>query len=396
VAALALLVLLPAAPAEARRSLFPYRGLGAWIDIFDDAAWDDPAGTVRSAAERGVRTIYLETCNWRCERDLFRPPRIADFIRAGNANGVRIVAWYLPGFDNLRRDFRRSKRAIEFETSGGQRFDGFALDIESFNVASVTARNRRLLRLSRDIRDFAGPRYPLGAITPPWFYSWEPFPYRALAAQYDAFLPMNYFTVRANGARAARRHTVATIREIRSESGIRNVPIHVIGGIADEMNGRETRALVRTGREHGVLGMSLYDMFTSSGEDWSELAKVPVNPRQDPALPVGLGFGRALGNLPNGDSTHPKEVFFRASGRSGGWTLRFEATGIQPGEVAVIVNWHPVGNVHATGGSWEQQRIRIPARYLRGDSQNTIGFVADGRYPDWHIWGVRDVRLVRR
>ncbi|HWC32425.1 MAG TPA: hypothetical protein VG709_04785 [Actinomycetota bacterium] len=394
-AAVAGTLLMGVVPAEAvRPPLLPYRGLGAWIDIYDDEAWDRPAATARTIAARGVRTLYLETCNFRCERDLFRPAAMARLLRASHVEGMKVVAWYLPGFQNVRRDVRRARKAIEFETSDGHRFDGFALDIEAMEDSPVEERNRRVRVVSRRLRELVGAGYALGAITPHGEYPWDPFPYRMLGLYYDVFLPMNYFAVRDSGARAARRHTAFNIRTIREETGIRNAPIHIIGGVADEMNRKEAVAFVRTAREHGVLGASAYDVFTSGPEDWRAMRSVPANPRQSPALPVALGYARPLGNLPFADRTHPKEVFFRLGGRAAGATLRFDAYGIQRDEVSVVVNWRRVGDVRATGGDWKRRRVAIPARLLRDRGPNTIGFIADGRFPNWRVWGVREVRLV--
>lgn len=370
-----------------------FRGLGAWIDIYDDRAWDEPGATVRAIAARGVRTLYLETCNFRCEGDLFRPAAMARLVRTAHEEGMQVAAWYLPGFENVRKDVRRSRKAIEFETADGHRFDAFALDVEALEVFPVETRNRRVRVVSRRIRELVGPGYPLGAITPHGEYPWDPFPYRMLAAFYDVFLPMNYFAVRDSGARAARRHTAFNIRTIREATGIRNVPIHIIGGVADVMNAKEALAFVRTAREHGVLGASAYDVFTSGPEDWRALRTVPANPPQSPALPVSLGYGRALGNLPFADSTHPKEVFFRLGPQAGGANLFFDAYGIQRDEVAVVVNWRRIRHVRPTGNEWTRRRAAIPGRLLRDDGPNTIGFIADGRFPNWRTWGVRDVSL---
>lgn len=252
-------------------SVMAYRGLGTWVDIYDDQAWDDPEGTVLAIAARGVHTLYLETCNFSCKNALFRPHRMARILTAAHALDMRVVAWYLPGFDKPVRDYNRSMRAIEFETPTGDRFDAFALDIEAKVVTSVSTRNARVLDLAEDLRAAVGPSYPLGAITPPWYWDW-PFPYAGLAEHVDVFLPMAYSSFRVSGARATHTDIVRNIEAVRQGTGRRNIPIHLIGGIADGLNKGETRAVVRAAREHGLFGISLYDYFTSSAEDWTQLA----------------------------------------------------------------------------------------------------------------------------
>lgn len=288
VAAVALL--LHQTPAGASLALEPYQGLGAWIDIYDEPAWRHPEGVIRGLSERGVRTLYLQTCNYGCSEALFRPVSMARLIRTAHAREMQVVAWYLPGLDDMRRDLRRSLAAIRFRTWEGQGFDSFALDIEARLVEPAWKRNRRLVALSRRIR--AATEQPLGAITPPWFYDWPKFPYRTLARSYDVFLPMNYFL--EPGPVGARMHTVRNIRLIRQATGVRDIPIHSIGGVADNLSSKQTRALVRAGRAEGILGTSLYDVFTSRGGDWRALQAVILGPPATPAPPPPAPAGRPL------------------------------------------------------------------------------------------------------
>lgn len=271
--AVAVGLLLTPAPAAARKPhRGPFRGLGAWVDIYDDALWNDPEGTVAGLQLQSVRTLYLETCNYNCPEPLHRPPNMERFIHAAHASGIRVVAWYLPGFDNLRRDLTYSRAALNFRTALGQKFDGFALDIEARLVNPVGKRNHRVIELSRKIRGAAGARHPLGAITPPWFYEWGgPFPYRALEGLYDAFLPMIYFGGRAEGPKAARRNVANNFDQIRGGTGNRRTAIHAIGGIADELGRREVAAFVNATDRRGGIGVSLYDVATSGPEDWQGL-----------------------------------------------------------------------------------------------------------------------------
>jgi hypothetical protein len=258
--------------AAARVKLGAYRGVGAWVDIFDDQGWADPEGTVAAIAATGARTLFLETCNYKCKNDLFRPQLTSRWIDAAHANGLRIVAWYLPDFDNLHRDRKRSVAAIKFESATGQRFDSFALDIEARIVNPVERRNRRIVELSRRIRKAAGARYPLGAITPPWFYEWGgPFPYASLDRWYDVFVPMIYFGARSSGTKGARRHLAKNVEQIVAGTGDPRTRIHAIGGIADELNAEEVRAFAAAARNRGAVGVSLYDHFTSGSDDYSAL-----------------------------------------------------------------------------------------------------------------------------
>jgi hypothetical protein len=268
------LLLTPAVPAGARKPhRAPFRGLGAWIDIYDDGLWNEPEVAVAALDGEGVRTLYLQTCNYNCKESLHRSPNMERFIHAAHASRIRVVAWYLPGFDNLHRDLARSRDALNFRTSLGQGFDGFALDIEARLVNPVGRRNRRIVDLSWKIRRAAGARSPLGAITPPWFYDWGgPFPYRALDPVYDAFLPMTYFSGRGEGPKIARRNTALDFEAIRRGTGDPRTAIHAIGGIADQLGRREVAAFANAAKRRGGIGVSLYDVATSEPEDWRGLA----------------------------------------------------------------------------------------------------------------------------
>jgi hypothetical protein len=378
-----------------------YRGLGAWVDLFEGRAWRRPTRAVADMKSHGVRTLYLETSNYSQPRDIAMPRVVERFIEAAHARNMDVVAWYLPGFRNLRLDLRRSMKAIRFRTDSGQRFDSFGLDIEASIVDPPSRRTRRLLTLSRKIRARAGGGYPLGAIIPsPRGIElaedyWPVFPYAQLAQIYDVFVPMGYFTYHVNGPDKTHFDTLRNIEILREEVGDPTVAVHLIGGIADDASVNEVHAFVQAVREHGLLGASLYNWSLTRDHDWVHLEEIPTNPRQAAALPVPLGYGEALGNVPGGDESHPKEVFFAGGGLSGPRVLQFEAFDVQSGEVTVWVNWRAVADVEPTAPkAWSEPRtILVADDLLRDTGRNVIAFTAAGDYPDWSVWGVRGVHL---
>ena len=387
--------------AAARPSLDAYRGLGTWVDIYDKDQYYDPATAVAQMAARGVRTLYLETANYHSKKDIVFPLEVDRFIDAAHANGMRIVAWYLPSFNNPQRDLRRSLAAIQRTTSTGGHFDSFGLDIEAEVVSDVSLRTQRLLQLSSEIRAAVGPSYPLSAIIPspkniqarPTY--WPGFPYRQLTRFYDVFQPMSYYTFRVSNASGAYAYIAGNIDMVRAGTGDPTIPIHVIGGIADSSNAAEDRAVVRAARERGILGASLYDFATSTSEDWEVMAGAPDNPPQSKALPISLPAAGAYGNIPGGDQTHPKEVWYRIGSVSGPATLRFQVYNVQQGEVSLYVNWRLIGTINPTNtNSWGVSRsVALPASMLRSSGRNLIGFVARGTRARWSVWGVRRVSI---
>jgi len=374
----------------------PFRGLGTWVDIYDDSAWAHPYRAVRGMAARGVRTLYLETSNFsRHDAFVFRGG-VTSFVDAAHAFGVRIVAWYLPGLRDLAVDERRSLAAIRFATPSGHAFDGFGLDIEASVVTNPSTRTARLLKLSNDLRSAAGNGYPLGAIIPsprridladPHY--WPGFPYAELASIYDAILPMTYYTYRTSGGEEAHAYVTSVVQLLRRDVGDDLVPIHVIGGIANASSGAETRGFVHAVRERGVIGASFYTYPVTDAADWAELQEIPTNPVGSPALPVRPGPAE-LGDVPGGDRTHPHGVVYRTPGAPGAGSLTFEAYDAQADEVSVYVNWRLAGEATPTSGWGGDQTLTIPAAWLRNDGANYVAFVPA---PGANAWGVRNVSL---
>jgi len=258
----------------------PFTGSGTWVSVFaGDAVWDHPWRHVRLMHERGVRTLYLQTASTTtpARTDLYRPARLAGFLHAAHARGMTVVAWYLPPLRRVAREHERAMAAIGFRTSRGQTFDGFALDIEpSATTPSGDLRDDNLRRLSRRLRTSVGPDYPLGAIIPsPRGMQivkrfWPDFPYWVVGRFYDAVLPMSYSTYRVSGAAATYDYTASNIALLRAELG--DLPIHLIGGEAGALSGRETSAFVAAAGDGGAAGASLWHYGRTGPEDWHALA----------------------------------------------------------------------------------------------------------------------------
>ena len=283
-AALSALLVAPSTGASASSSRHtPYAGLGTWLDIYATASWAHPRREVAAMARIGVRTLYLQTGNYGQRVDLVRPQALGHFLHAAHAAGLRVVAWYLPSFADSAQDARRALAAIRFRSAGGERFDGFALDIEASLVRSVPLRSRRLLRLSARLRAAVGRRYALGAIIPSPVgirrhrAYWPHFPYQALARYYGVFLPMAYATdAHVRGSNATRAYNVADVAIIRTRTGKPHVPIHLIGGIAGSMGAAETAGFMRAVADCAPLGYSLYEFPITRPATWRALTMPPV------------------------------------------------------------------------------------------------------------------------
>jgi hypothetical protein len=145
-----------------------------------------------------------------------------------------VVGWYLPGFADVDRDIRASAAVLTYATPDGQRFDGFAPDIEDRSAIEQAGRRTATVSVppsrscrrsctatvvtdlpasevlarfdagvaeySRRLRRLVGGA-TLGAIVPDARNdqrapdSWTGFPWPEIAARYDAVLPMTYWSV---------------------------------------------------------------------------------------------------------------------------------------------------------------------------------------------------------
>jgi hypothetical protein len=265
------------APAPASPSLDAYSGVGAWVDQYDVAALGNPWPILVEMRDSGVRTVYLETASWRVPNPLNMRDEAAvgQFLDVAHSVGLQVVAWYYPGLDDPATDLRRSRFALAFETKRGQKFDGFAVDIETTRIGPIPARNAALLSYSRALRRFAGPDYALGAIVPDLRSTtispglWNGFPYGAAARFYDVFLPMAYSTSRGHGGAYVYRYSRSNVEQVRSMTGR---PVHLIGGLTAGLSTSEAAAVGRGARDGGAIGASFYDFALGQGPVWRALA----------------------------------------------------------------------------------------------------------------------------
>lgn len=273
-------------PAE--RDLSPYAGLGTWVDAFDFAPAFSGGGPapvtpddVDRMADVGVTTLYLQA-----SKDDTRSPGllvddrlVADFLLRSHAKGIKVVAWFLPKLADVEADFNRLKHLVEYEVDG-HRFDGIAVDIEEVeSVPDVHERNRRLVDLSARLDEVAGDA-PLGAIVFPPVATdvlnpnlWPEFPFRELAASYDVWMPMGYWTYRSleSGYRDASTYTAENVRRLRTNVGDPKLAVHPIGGIGDLATVPDYQGFVNGARSEGAMGWSIYDWNTMQGDPWPAL-----------------------------------------------------------------------------------------------------------------------------
>jgi hypothetical protein len=268
----------PLRAAAVGHDLSPYNGLGTWIDVYDwsvtygkDGALVDPAA-VDQMARMGVQTLYVQTSKWDAPVDVLEPERLLPIIQRARLDHLRVVAWYLPTFEDPQRDMARLMAASRLPV------DALAVDIESLRMKDIAERNRRLIEISTNLRA-ALPNVTLAAIPfPPVAMDvvnpnlWPGFPWAALAPSFDIWMPMSYQTERKpeSGYRDAYRYMAENIDRLRSHLGA-DVPVHAIGGIADRTTPEDIEGMYRAALERHAVGGSLYDWRTTSGDLWARM-----------------------------------------------------------------------------------------------------------------------------
>ena len=277
-AAAVLAASLAAASASARADADPgvLNGLATWVDVYDGALYRAPERAAAVIAARGVRTVFAETANDRSAVDVVNPAALGRFVDALHAQGVAVVAWYLPGFVRPALDLRRTRAMLAFRTPNGDAFDAVALDIESLRLRSVGLRTRRLLALAGTLDAEAGD-VPVAAITYPsraferhagW---WPRFPWDELVPLFDAFVPMAYTGGGFRGYDATYGYVARSLRLLRAAVGD-EMPVHAAGGVANRMTVEELKAFADAVADDGtVTGWSLYDWATTSAPAWQAL-----------------------------------------------------------------------------------------------------------------------------
>jgi hypothetical protein len=284
-AGLSLLGAVPTAAATAPRpDPGPFRGLGAWVDVFDYSprvqsnGHTPPVtpGAVDDMAKLGVRTLYLQV-----GRDDAHPTvQLVDdalvraFVREAHRSGMRVVAWYLPSLDDIAADLRPVEGIAKLDVDG-RGVDGIAVDMESTeSVPDLAARDARLVTFTKRVRTrFAS--VPVGAIVYPAVQLeivnpvlWPTFPYRKLAPSIDVWLPMSYSTFRDGTYHDPARYAEESVDRLRIDLHQPSAAVHLIGGIADSMSADDTAAFVDAAARVHAVGWSLYDYNTTASSAW--------------------------------------------------------------------------------------------------------------------------------
>ncbi len=260
----------------------PFRGMGAWVDVFEWApSYASPAGSAvdlppaavdRMAAE-GVQVLYLQATRFNNPTggDIVDPEVLGQWLARAKANGIKVVAWYLPTLTDPDADLRRLKAV-----AGLPDVAGIGVDIESTAVADPAVRSARMVELSKAARAAVGDR-PMSAIVLPAVDTdvvnlkyWPGFPWREIRDIYDVWQPMGYWTNRkvSSGYRDAERYTRENVERLRAHLGDPKAVVHPIGGIMNKATPADVTGYLKAVRDTGSVGASLYNWSTQKPETY--------------------------------------------------------------------------------------------------------------------------------
>jgi hypothetical protein len=257
-----------------------FRHLGTWVDLYD---YDrNIASAAKNMADNKVDTIYLETARYNSDDAFDYDAKAGQWIEAAHANGMTIVGWYLPAYSEfLSIDVSRTAAIATFRSPAGQRFDALAIDIEyTGKASSLDEWNTGIASHLAQVRARVGNAFPVGAIVPApvameiYPSHWTGFPWQAIGRYADVVLPMAYWSYRTdcdtNQDHCPYEYTRGNIRKSRAYTGL---PVHVIGGIANDVTVSEVRDFRHGALDEQAYGGGLYDYVTTYPHPsyWTEL-----------------------------------------------------------------------------------------------------------------------------
>lgn len=275
-----------AAPKPAGPNLAPFKGLGAWVDLYDGEL--DPVATTEAMDDRGVRTLYLQTGRYNVPAgaaETFPPDWIDRWLHAAHDRGLKVVGWYVPAYEYMARDVRRTTAIATYRSSRGDRFDGLGIDIEYRRLVKRDAWMAAVVTHATAVRK-AVPRTlaVAGIVQPPLLMDtapdyWAGFPWQGLGAQVDVMMPMAYWTATDDDCKTsadycAFGYTKRNVEEVRRRTGRSAITVHVIGGVGDECSTQQVADYVRAALSTSSYGGSLYDFGVTKPDFWAHLARL--------------------------------------------------------------------------------------------------------------------------
>ena len=90
----------------------------------------------------------------------------------------------------------------------------------------------------------------------------------------EAIRFMGYYTFHVHGDAAMYAETVSNVAVLRAKPGCSSIPVHLIGGLAENSSANEVKQFVRGVADTGCIGGSLYGWAGTYAAEWRELAAI--------------------------------------------------------------------------------------------------------------------------
>lgn len=262
-----------------RRSLDALAGKGMWFTY--DVLRETPVRLVVETA-RANGFSFLAPSVGSSREGYWGGPRLDALLIEAHAAGLKVIPWVYAWLVDVPGDLELARRALAHEAPGGHRVDGVGVDLEENFDEEPNYVFGQLLR------QVAGPDLPLVAVTfQPQHQRGQRTPYAALAESFDVIAPMAYWHLRPvpYSEQDAYAYVADAIRLIRRRTGNPAQPVAVIGQAFDwfarneigahNPTADEIRGALRASRDHGALGVGLFNWFHATPDEWAAIGAFP-------------------------------------------------------------------------------------------------------------------------
>jgi hypothetical protein len=240
----------------------------------------DVNALVEAAKKAGITHIYAEVAI--TQFGFYGQDSLNRLLPVAHKAGIAVIAWIYTSLNNVGDDARMTELVSNYRTPTGDRADGMLMDIEEVTDSASVYTYGQLARaiLGPDVLFVASVFHP---------FARPGYPYAAIAASFNVIAPMNYWHSRKNrqySDDAVQRFvsvSIQTIRAAMSIAGGTPLPVEETGqtydmysaastGAADAPTATEVTADLRTARDLGCIGASMYEWQTATQNEWSAIS----------------------------------------------------------------------------------------------------------------------------
>lgn len=254
-----------------------------WIYQMSKIAGGNTERIAELAARQGLTHLFVRVGSGRSGLNTLN--EAASILPHAHKRNIRVIAWYFPYFNNIPADVARSVTAMN-TTRYGQRFDGFAADIESANGSALSATTADTY--SRALRAALPAAYLIAVPPRPTEHTLKRFPYDSVIPHYDAVAPMVYWG-RFDPAESVRSTMTFLSKYGKPVSPIgQTYDMGSEGGPKGNPPPHQIWAFMRESKRLGADGVSFWSWQHATAKNWWTIRQFDWTPPKAPAPPVRL------------------------------------------------------------------------------------------------------------